>query len=164
MNGCKLRMTVQHLGTNKYIPLVSCVSNLFTSWHCLLKSRSIVHGKLQVHIAIASEFSQLWGMDSRWCRLYCQPFPEHNYWNCGMGFRSSFAAIAHEGWSIHADLSGSGSHQLIVVFNALSTPPLAAVSRNTLIISLRLASRASLSSLFSSPCYVGSHCSAFLSC
>ena len=30
-------MRVQHLNTNKYIPLVSCVSNLFTSWHCLLK-------------------------------------------------------------------------------------------------------------------------------
>ena len=26
----------EHLCTNKYIPLVSCVSNLFTSWHCLL--------------------------------------------------------------------------------------------------------------------------------
>ena len=37
LNSCKLRMRVQHLGMNKYIPLVSCVSNLFTSWHCLLR-------------------------------------------------------------------------------------------------------------------------------
>ena len=42
--------------------------------------------------------------------------------------------------------------------------PLAAVSRSMLIIGLRLASRTSLSSPFSSPCYVGSYCSAFLSC
>ena len=34
---------IQHLGTNKYIPLVSCISNLFKSWYCLLKSRYIVH-------------------------------------------------------------------------------------------------------------------------
>ena len=34
--GCKLRMSVQHLSTNKYILLVSCDFNLFTSWHCLL--------------------------------------------------------------------------------------------------------------------------------
>ena len=38
------------------------------------------------------------------------------------------------------------------------------MSRSTLIISVHLASRVSLSSPFSSPCYVGSHCSAFLSC
>ena len=31
------RRRIQHLITNKYIPLVSCDSNLFTSWHCLLK-------------------------------------------------------------------------------------------------------------------------------
>ena len=37
---------IQHLGTNKYIPLVSCISNLFTFWYCLLKSRYIVHGYL----------------------------------------------------------------------------------------------------------------------
>ena len=51
------------------------------------------------------------------------------------------------------------------VFNTLSRhSPLAAVSRSTPIIILRLGSSASLSSLFSSSCYVGSHCSAFLSC
>ena len=42
--------------------------------------------------------------------------------------------------------------------------PLAALSRSTSIISLRLGSSASLSSPFSSSCYVGFHCSAFLSC
>ena len=37
---------IQHLGTNKCIPLVSFISNLFTSWHCLLKSQSILYGYL----------------------------------------------------------------------------------------------------------------------
>ena len=36
---CEDEGEIQHLGTNKYIPLVSCISNLF-------KSRSIVHGYL----------------------------------------------------------------------------------------------------------------------
>ena len=51
------------------------------------------------------------------------------------------------------------------VFSTLSRhSPLATVSRSTSIISLCLDSSASLSSPFSSPCSVGSHCSAFLSC
>ena len=70
-------------------------------------------------------------------------------------------------WLSYADLSGSGPHKLYSrsVFNTLSRhSPLATVSRSTSIISLRLGSSASLSSLFSSSCYVGSHCSALLSC
>ena len=51
------------------------------------------------------------------------------------------------------------------VFSTLSRhSPLATVSRSMSIISLCLGSSASLSSPFSSPCYVGSHCSAFLFC
>ena len=51
------------------------------------------------------------------------------------------------------------------VFSTLSRhSPLATVSRSTSVISLCLGSSASLSSPFSSPCYVGSHCSAFLFC
>ena len=51
------------------------------------------------------------------------------------------------------------------IFNTLSWhSPLAAVSRSTSIMSLRFGSSASPSSPFSSSCYVGSHCSAFLSC
>ena len=53
------------------------------------------------------------------------------------------------------------------VFSTLSRhSPLATVSRSTVasIISLCLDSSASLSSPFSRPCYVGSHCSAFLFC
>ena len=48
LNSCKLRMRVKFniLVQTNYIPLVSCISNLFTSWHCLLKSRSILHGYL----------------------------------------------------------------------------------------------------------------------
>ena len=61
-------------------------------------------------------------------------------------------------WSSHTD-AWFGSSQA----NRSVHSPLAAVSRSTLIISLRLASRASLSSPFSSPCYIGSYCSAFRS-
>ena len=91
LKSCKLSVRVEHLGTNKYIPLVSCVSNLFTSLHCLLKSQSIVHGYLlSTYTAVESEFSQLWGMESGWCRLCCQPFSQHNYWSCGKGVKKLF--------------------------------------------------------------------------
>ena len=55
-------------------------------------------------------------------------------------------------WSSHADLSGSGPHKLISLCQALihRHSLLAAVSCSTLIISLRLVSRASLSSPFKS--------------
>ena len=61
-----------------------------------------------------------------------------------------------------ASLSSQANHS---VFSTLSRHfPLATVSHSTSIISLCLGSSASLSSPFSSPCYVGSHCSAFLFC
>ena len=68
-------------------------------------------------------------------------------------------------WSSHADLSGSGPHKLIALPLTLSRHSHwrqchAATSK----ISLRLGSSASLSSPFSSSCYIASHCSAFLSC
>ena len=144
LKSCKLRMSVQHLGMNKYISLVSCISNSFTSWHGLLHSQSIVHGYLLSTHSCGIRILSAMSTESEWCRLHCQPL---SY------------------WSSHADLSGSGPYKLIAVFSYKYTEhsSLAAVSRSTL-ISLRLASRASLSSPFSSPCYVGSHYSAFLSC
>ena len=70
-------MRVELLGTNKYVPLLSFVSNLFTSWHCLLKSPSIVHGHLlSTHLGTATpqitvysawkfaEHIQLWNQNS----------------------------------------------------------------------------------------------------
>ena len=61
-------------------------------------------------------------------------------------------SLARVIWSSHADLSGSGPHKLISLCQALihRHSPLAAVSCSTLIISLRLASHASLSSPFKS--------------
>ena len=61
-------------------------------------------------------------------------------------------SLARVIWLSHTDLSGSGLHQLISLCRDLihRHSPLAAVSCSTLIISLRLASRASLSSLFKS--------------
>ena len=73
-------------------------------------------------------------------------------------------SLARVIWSSHTDLSGSGPHKLISLCQALihRHSPLAAVSCSTLIISLRLASHASLSSPFKSLLYVGPHCSAVL--
>ena len=61
-------------------------------------------------------------------------------------------SLARVIWSSHTDLSGSGPHKLISLCQALihRHSPLAAVSCSTLIISLCLASRASLSSPFKS--------------
>ena len=81
------------------------------------------------------------------------PFPECNYWRFGTEFQKLFSSCcsARVICSSRAGLSGSGSHKLIVLNTEHS--PLAAESWNTLlIISLRLTSRASLSSPFSSPC------------
>ena len=55
-------MRVQYLCMNKYIPLVSCDSNLFTSLHCLLKC--LLVDICWVHTAVGSEFSLLWSMES----------------------------------------------------------------------------------------------------
>ena len=94
--------------------------------------------------------------------------PEHLTGVLVQGFRSSSVPVTHEGYLVESrrPLSGFGSSQANrSVFNTLSRySPLAAVSRSTPIISLRLGSSASLSSPFSSSYYVGSHCSAFLSC
>ena len=51
----------------------SCVSNLLTSWHCLLKSWSIVHGYLLSTYSCGIGVV-LSAMGSGWSRLYCQPF------------------------------------------------------------------------------------------
>ena len=65
-------------------------------------------------------------------------------------------------WSSPADLSGSGPHKLIVVFIKYTehSPVGSSVTHHVNNKSQRLAGRVSP---FSSPCYVGSHCSAFLS-
>ena len=92
-----------------------------------------------------SEFSQLWGMESGWCRLHiCQPFSQHNYWSCGS---KSSVAVAHEGYLVQSRRPLQfGSSQANLQYTEHS--PLAAVSRTMLIISLCLASRVSLSSPF----------------
>ena len=93
--------------------------------------------------------------------------PEHLTGVVVQGFRSSSVPVTHEGYLVESrrPLCFGSSQANRSVFNTLSRhSPLAAVSRSTPIISLRLGSSASLSSPFSSSCYVGSHCSAFLSC
>ena len=81
------------------------------------------------------------------------------------GFRSSSVPVTHEGYLVkHDDLSGSGPHKIIALPLTLSRHSRwRQCHAATSIISIRLGSSASLSSPFSSSCYVGSHCSAFLS-
>ena len=158
---------IQHLGTNKYIPLVSCISNLFKSWHFLLKSRSIVHGYLlstyRCGIRILS--AMIWSQGGA-----ASPFWAGAVTIAGVvvwGFRSSSVPVNHDSCLVESRTplwvgSSQANHS---VFNTLSQhSPLVAVSRSMSIISLLLGSSASLSSPFSSSCYVGSHCSAFLAC
>ena len=82
------------------------------------------------------------------------------------GFRSSSVPVTHGGYLVKSrrPLRFGSSQANRSAFNTEPALPLAAVSRSTSIISLRLGSSASLSSPFSSSCYVCSHCSAFLSC
>ena len=81
------------------------------------------------------------------------------------GFRSSSVPVTRVIWSSHADLSGSSPHKLIALPLTLSRHSRwRQCHAATSIISLRLGSSASLSSPFSSFCYVASYCSAFLSC
>ena len=102
---------IVHLGMNKYIPLVSCISNLFSmSWHCLLKSRSIVHGYLLstygsrcgIRILLAMVWSQ-GGAD-----YDCQPFPGEQILELWYGILEAllYLLFTRVIWSSHADLSG----------------------------------------------------------
>ena len=101
---------IQHVGTNKYIPLVSCIS---TSWYCLLKSRYIVHRYLIAkHIQLCNRDSLSYGMESGWCTLHCMQALFRAVTITGVvvrGFRSSSVPVTHEGYLVEsrADLSGS---------------------------------------------------------
>ena len=126
LKGWKLMM-VQH----KYIPVVFLRLQLVYS--LTLSPQVSIEEICWVHTALAveSEFSQLWSMESGllWGSL----------WVVVWSFKSSSQVVAQQGlfdWVMHA-----GAHS-----------PLATELRSTtLIISLCLASRVSLSSLFSSP-------------
>ena len=99
---------IQHLGTNKYIPLVSCISNLFTSWHYLLKSRSIVHGYLlsTYSCGIRILLAMVWSQGGA-----ASPFRAGAVTIAGVvvrGFRSSSVPVTHDGCE-------SGPHKLIAL-------------------------------------------------
>ena len=56
-------MMVQYLDANKYIPLFSCVSNLFTSWHALSPQFMVYSARIfaeTIQLCMGSEFSQVW--------------------------------------------------------------------------------------------------------
>ena len=93
--------------------------------------------------------------------------PEHLTGVVVQGFRSSSLSATQECYLVESrrPLCFGSSQANRSVFNTLSRhSPLAAVSSSMPIISLRLGSSASLSSPFSSSCYVGSYCSVFPSC
>ena len=163
LKSCKLRMRVKFNILVPTILSVSCISNLFTSWHCLLKSQSILHGYL-LSTGVELGFSQLW-YGVRVVQTILQAFFLSTTTGVVVqGFRSSSVPVTHEGYlvELRRPLWFGSSQANHSVFNTLSRhSPLAAVSRSTSIISLRIAS---LSSLFSSSRYIGSHCSAFLFC
>ena len=125
-----------------------------TSWHGFPQSQSIVHGYLLSTYSCGIRILSATGMESGWCRLHCQPFSGAHWllelWY-GVLEALLYLLLTSVIWSSHADLSGSGLHKLIAVFMNTLSSPLAAVSHTTLIICLCLASRASLSSPFSSP-------------
>ena len=81
------------------------------------------------------------GMDSGWCRLYCQPRAQ--YWSTilelwyGVLEALLQVLLMRAIWSSHADLSSSGPHKLIVLSLIHWAPP-PQVGGSTLIISLRV--------------------------
>ena len=118
LKSCKLRMRVnseiQCLGT-KYIPLVSCM-------HLQLIHILALSPQLTVYLAwVLAKRIQVWnqdsfsyGMESGWCRLHCKPFSRAQLLHgvVVQGFRSSSVPVTS---IIHADLSGSGPHELITL-------------------------------------------------
>ena len=109
---------IQHLGTNKYIQLVSCISNLFTSWHCLLKSRSLLHGYLLgtyrcgIRILSAMVWSQ-GGAD-----YTASPFSRAQLLE--LWYSCTCMLLTRVIWSSHADLWFGSSQANRSVFNTLS--------------------------------------------
>ena len=168
MKSCKLRMRVKF---NILVP-----TNIFhwfpaSPTYSHLGTVSLSHGQYNAWVYLLSTYRCgiriLSGMESGWCRLHCKPFSGVQLVELWYRVLEAllYLLLTRFIWSSHADLSGSGPHKLIALSYTLNRhSPLAAVSRSTSIISLRLGSSASLSSPFSSSCYVGSHCSAFLSC
>ena len=101
---------IVHLGTNKYILLVSSISNLFsTSWHCLLKSRSIVHGYLlstyRSRCGIRTLSAMVWSQGGA---DYSQPFSQAQILELWYGVLEAllYLLLTRVIWSSHADLSG----------------------------------------------------------
>ena len=119
MKSCKLRMRVKFNILVRTILLVSCISNLFTSWHCLLKSRSILHGYLLrtyrcgIRIFSAMVWSQ-GGADY----IHCKHFSRAQLLELCYRVLEAllYLLLTRVIWSSHADLSGSGPHKLIALF------------------------------------------------
>ena len=167
MKSCKLRVRVKF---NVLVQIYSVGFLHLQLIHILALSPQVtvyLAWVLTKHIQVWNQGSLGYGKEPGWSRLHCKPFSEAQLLELWYRVLEAllYLVLTRVIWSSHADLSGSGSRANHSVFNTLSWhSPLAAVSRSTSIISLRLGSSPSLSSPFSSSCYVCSHCSAFLSC
>ena len=132
---------IQHLDTNKYIPLV-----------ILVLSPQVTY---IVHRYLLSTYMQLWnrdslgyGMESGWCTLHCMQALFRTVTITGVvvrGFRSSSVPVTHEGYLVESRRPlWFGPHKPIALsLTALSRhSPLATASRSTSIISLCFGSSA----------------------
>ena len=139
------------------------------SKHLQLIQILVLSPQVMVYIAwVLAKHIQVWNQDSVWwygvreVQTTLQALFQSTITGVVVqGFRSSSVPVTHEGYLVESR-SSQANHS---VFNTLSRHSLlAAVSRSTSVIGLCLGSSASLSSPFSNSCYIGSHCSAFLSC
>ena len=105
--------------------IFSHASNLsFTSWHCLLKSWSIVHGYLlstySCGIRVLSAMGSRGGVD-----YIVSPFQNTITGVVVWGFRSSFLAVACEGYLVESRrplwFRSSQANLVLSGFNTLST-------------------------------------------
>ena len=100
MKSCKLRMRVKFNILVRTILLVSCISNVFTSWHCLLKSQSMLHGYLlsTYRCGIRIFSAKVWSQGG--ANYTASLFRSTITGVVVQGFRSSSIPVTHEGYLV----------------------------------------------------------------
>ena len=116
LKSCKLRMRV------KFNVLVQIYSVGFLLIHILALSPQVMvylacRYILAKHIQVWNQNSLGYGMESWWCRLYCKPFSGAQLLELWYRVLEAllYLLLTRVIWSSHADLSGSGPHELIVL-------------------------------------------------
>ena len=72
---------------------------------------------LAKHIQVWNQNSLGYGMESGWCRLHCKPFSGGQLLELWYRVLEAllYLLLTRVIWSSHADLSGSGPHELITL-------------------------------------------------